>query len=408
MIAAKPRPTAATGPAGHAVLPALLSRPYPAVMGVLNVTPDSFSDGGQFAAPERALAQARRMIAEGADIIDIGAESTRPYGSEPISADEELQRLQPVLPDVVALGVPVSIDSMKSAVVAWALDQGAVIANDVWGLQRDSGMAGLVAERGAPVIIMHNRDSADPAIDIMQDIVDFFARSLDIAAKAGISPDKIVLDPGIGFGKTPEQSMTALARLGELQSFGLPLLVGASRKRFISTVTPSEPHQRLGGSIAAHLLAAQNGARIIRAHDVAETVQALRVTAAIREQGMSDTIFITGVVIHARHGVMEHETEVGQRFVIDLELSADLSEAARTDHLSDTVSYASVVATATAAFKNTNYKLLERAAGAVADAIFAAFARIDAVKVTVHKPHAPIAAIFEDVGVVLIRKRQSP
>jgi len=284
MIAAKPSATAATGPAGHPVLPALKSRPYPAVMGVLNVTPDSFSDGGQFAAPERALAQARRMIAEGADIIDIGAESTRPYGSEPISAQEELQRLQPVLPDVVALGIPVSIDSMKSAVVAWALHQGAAIANDVWGLQRDSGMAGLVAERGAPVIIMHNRDSADPAIDIMQDIVDFFARSLDIAAKAGISPDKIVLDPGIGFGKTPEQSMIALARLGELESFGLPLLVGASRKRFISTVTPSEPHQRLGGSIAAHLMATQRGARMIRAHDVAETVQALRVAAAIREQ----------------------------------------------------------------------------------------------------------------------------
>jgi len=284
MIAAKPRPTAATGPAGHPVLSALRSRPYPAVMGVLNVTPDSFSDGGQFAAPERALAQARRMIAEGADIIDIGAESTRPYGSEPISADEEMKRLQPVLPEVVALGIPVSIDSMKSAVVAWALDQGAGIANDVWGLQRDPGMAGLVAGRGAPVIIMHNRDSADPAIDIMQDIADFFARSLDIAAGAGIAPDKIVLDPGIGFGKTPEQSMTALARLGELESFGMPLLVGASRKRFISTVTPSEPHQRLGGSIAAHLMATQRGARMIRAHDVAETVQALRVAAAIREQ----------------------------------------------------------------------------------------------------------------------------
>ena len=284
MIATKPSPTAATGPAGHSLLSGLLSRPYPAVMGVLNVTPDSFSDGGQFAAPERALAQARRMIAEGADIIDIGAESTRPYGSEPISADEEMKRLQPVLPEVVALGIPVSVDSMKSAVVAWALDQGAGIANDVWGLQRDPGMAGLVAERGAPVIIMHNRDSADPAIDIMQDIADFFARSLDIAAGAGIAPDKIVLDPGIGFGKTPEQSMTALARLGELESFGMPLLVGASRKRFISTVTPSEPHQRLGGSIAAHLMATQRGARIIRAHDVAETVQALRVAAAIREQ----------------------------------------------------------------------------------------------------------------------------
>src|SRR6185312_6977756 len=211
--------------------------------------------------------------------------STRPYGSEPISAEEELQRLQPVLPDVVALGIPVSIDSMKSAVVAWALDQGAAIANDVWGLQRDAGMAGLVATHGVPVIIMHNRDRADPDIEIMQDIADFFARSLDIAARAGIAPEKIVLDPGIGFGKTPEQSVTALARLAELQTFGFPLLVGASRKRFISTVTPSEPLQRLGGSIAAHLVAASHGARIIRAHDVAETVQALRVTAAIREQG---------------------------------------------------------------------------------------------------------------------------
>src|SRR5882757_6674804 len=226
MIATMPKPAAAAGPAGHLDLPALLSRPYPAVMGVLNVTPDSFSDGGRFVSPEPALAQARRMVAEGADIIDIGAESTRPYGSEPISAEEELQRLRPVLPDVVALGVPVSIDSMKSAVVEWALDHGASIANDVWGLQRDGGMATLIAARNVPVIIMHNRDGADPAIDIMQDIADFFARSLEIATKAGISPGNIVLDPGIGFGKTAEQSMTALARLDELSAFGLPLLVG--------------------------------------------------------------------------------------------------------------------------------------------------------------------------------------
>jgi dihydropteroate synthase len=254
-------------------------------MGVLNVTPDSFSDGGQFAAPERALAQARKMVADGAHVIDIGAESTRPYGgSQPVSADEELRRLQPVLADVVALGVPVSIDSMKSEVVAWALDTGAAIANDVWGLQRDPGIAALVAARHAPVIIMHNRDRADPDIDIMKDISDFFARSLDIAGKAGVAPDNIVLDPGIGFGKTPQQSMTALPRVGELRSFRLPLLVGASRKRFISTVSPSEPHQRLGGSIAAHLIAAEGGAAIIRTHDVAETVQALRVAAAIRGQ----------------------------------------------------------------------------------------------------------------------------
>ena len=281
MIATTSRPAPAAIPADHPVLPALLSRPYPAVMGVLNVTPDSFSDGGQFIARERALAQARRMIAEGADIIDIGAESTRPYGAEPVSADEELSRLRPILADVVSLGVPVSIDSMKSAVVAWALDAGAAIANDVWGLQRDPDMARLLAARNSPVIVMHNRDRVDADIDIMEDIASFFARSLEIAAKAGISPGNIVLDPGIGFGKTPEQSMTALARLNEFSVFGLPLLVGASRKRFISSVVQAEPHQRLGGSIAAHLAAAQGGARIIRTHDVSETVQALRVAAAI-------------------------------------------------------------------------------------------------------------------------------
>ena len=250
-------------------------------MGVLNITPDSFSDGGQFITPERALAQARRMIADGADIIDIGAESTRPYGAEPVSADQELKSLQPILADVVSLGVPVSIDSMKAAVVAWALDAGASIANDVWGLQRDPEMARLLATRRSPVIVMHNRDRADAGIDIMRDIAAFFARSIEIAIKAGISCENIVLDPGIGFGKTPEQSMIALARLRELGTFGLPLLVGASRKRFISSVTPSEPHQRLGGSIAAHLIAAEGGARIIRTHDVSETVQALRVASAI-------------------------------------------------------------------------------------------------------------------------------
>ncbi|MGY4320204.1 dihydropteroate synthase [Bradyrhizobium sp. JR3.5] len=284
MMAIRPIASAVTGPAVSAVLPALLSRSYPAMMGILNVTPDSFSDGGQFIAPEQALAQARRLITEGADIIDIGAESTRPYGSQPVTAEAEMARLKPVLAEVVALGVPVSIDSMKSEVVAWALDQGAAIANDVWGLQRDAGMAPLVAARGVPVIIMHNREQADPAIDIMRDIAAFFERSLEIAARAGIAPDRIVLDPGIGFGKTPEQSMIALARLAELNAFRLPVLVGASRKRFISTIVASEPQQRIGGSIAAHLIAARNGARIIRAHDVAETVQALRVAAAIEGQ----------------------------------------------------------------------------------------------------------------------------
>lgn len=263
-------------------LAALLSPGRPLVMGVLNVTPDSFSDGGRFLDPTVAIAHAADMARQGADILDIGAESTRPYGDPvPVSAEDEKARLATVVPEVVKLGVPVSIDTIKASTAAWALDQGAAIVNDVWGLQKDPDMAPLVAKRRVPVIVMHNRDAADPGIDIVSDVMAFFTRSLEIAARAGIARESIVLDPGIGFGKTPEQSIICLARFAEFKSFGLPLLVGASRKRFINSVTPSPPHERIGGSIAAHLLAVQSGAAIVRAHDVAETVQALRVSAAI-------------------------------------------------------------------------------------------------------------------------------
>ena len=264
-------------------LATLLGRGRPVVMGILNVTPDSFSDAGQFFDPQVAIAHAHRMTQEGADILDVGAESTRPYGGmQPVSADEEKARLAPVLPAVIALGLPVSIDTIKAKIAAWALEQGAVVLNDVWGLQRDPDMAVVAAEHRVPIIIMHNREAADPAINIVADVHAFFARSLEIADRAGVARDKIVLDPGIGFGKTPEQSMTCIARLKDFAGFGLPLMVGASRKRFINTVTPSQPSERIGGSIAGHLLAVENGATIVRVHDVAETVQALRVSAAIR------------------------------------------------------------------------------------------------------------------------------
>ncbi len=283
MIAASPSVSVSSGIApGAEVLSGLLALGRPLVMGVLNVTPDSFSDGGAFLSPDAAVARAAQMVADGADIIDIGAESSRPYGDPvAVSAAEELRRLEVVLPAAVRMGRPVSIDTMKAVVAAWALERGAAIVNDVWGLQRDPDMAGVVARHRVPVIVMHNRDAADPDIDIMADIAAFFERSLAIAACAGIRRDAIVLDPGIGFGKTPEQSMTAIARLDRLKAFGLPLLIGASRKRFINAVTPAPPDRRLGGSIAAHILAVERGAAIVRAHDVAETVQALRIMAAI-------------------------------------------------------------------------------------------------------------------------------
>jgi dihydropteroate synthase len=283
-ITLTPRTFSAAGGARKGdMLGPLLAKERTLVMGVLNVTPDSFSDGGRFLDPQAAIAQAQRLIAEGADIVDIGAESTRPYGGAVrVAPEEERARLEPILSEVIALGAPVSIDTLKASIAAWALDLGAAIVNDVWGLQRDPGMARVAAERGVAVIIMHNRDAADPAIDIVADVTAFFERSLDIAARAGIARERIVLDPGIGFGKTPEQSMTCIARLDAWRSFGLPLLVGASRKRFIHSITPADPMERLGGSLAAHLLAVENGATIVRVHDVAPTVQALAVAVAIR------------------------------------------------------------------------------------------------------------------------------
>ncbi|MBS0248113.1 MAG: dihydropteroate synthase [Proteobacteria bacterium] len=277
-------------PAAPKPLAALLGRGRALVMGILNVTPDSFSDGGQFLDPGRAVAHAEEMAAQGADILDIGAESTRPYGGmRPVTADDELERLKPVLPAVVKLGLPVSIDSLKADVVAWALDNGATIANDVWGLQGDPAMASVVAARGAPVIAMHNRTEVDPAIDIVADVAAFFSRSIQIASAAGIARENIVLDPGIGFGKTPEQSIVTLAHTAAFKAFGLPLLIGASRKRFINSVSPAPPDQRIGGSLASHLYVVRQGAAIVRVHDVAETVQALRVMASIELAAIEKT-----------------------------------------------------------------------------------------------------------------------
>jgi dihydropteroate synthase len=265
------------------VLAQLLAKRRPLVMGVVNVTPDSFFSGSRFLEPEAAIAQAKRLVAEGADILDIGAESTRPYGGAvAVEPDEERARLDAILPEVIALGVPVSIDTLKASIAAWAVDLGAAIVNDVWGLQRDPEMAGIVADRDVPVIVMHNREKADPAIDIIADVTAFFAHALELAARAGVRRDRIVLDPGIGFGKTAEQSITCIARLDVWRGFGLPLLVGASRTRFFPTMGPPAPPDGAGGSVAAHLLAVENGAAIVRTHDVAATAQALAVATAIK------------------------------------------------------------------------------------------------------------------------------
>lgn len=252
-------------------------------MGILNVTPDSFSDGGRHDHAEAALAHARRMIAEGADIIDVGAESTRP-GAAPVSLDQEWQRLAAIIKPVAALGVPVSVDTYKAETARRACAEGAVIINDVWGLQKDPAMPDTAAETGAHVIMMHNRMEADASIDIMSDIDRWFERSMALADKAGIRREKQILDPGFGFGKTIDQNYLILNRFAELRKHGLPVLAGASRKRMIGAVLNVETGERLFGSLAVHLIAMQAGAAIVRVHDVRAHADAARVLAATRAE----------------------------------------------------------------------------------------------------------------------------
>jgi dihydropteroate synthase len=257
----------------------------PVVMGILNLTPDSFSDGGRYQTKDAALAHARRMVAEGCDIVDVGAESARP-GAIPVSQAEELSRLEPILEDLVhGLDAPLSIDTSKAQIAARATQIGAVAINDVWGLQRDPAMAEVAAASGAAVIIVHNRIEKDPSIDILSDIRRFFDRSLGLAAKAGIVRELLILDPGIGFAKTSRQNAEAIARIAELKDYGLPILVGLSRKSFLGSLIDRDTEATLVGTIAASLAAAAAGAAIFRVHDVAEHVAALRIFHAIRSAG---------------------------------------------------------------------------------------------------------------------------
>ncbi len=253
-----------------------------AIMGIVNATPDSFSDGGLFTSPGSALAKARKLVTDGACIIDVGAESTRP-GHTPVSAEEEWARLQPLLATLVArAGAPVSIDTYKAETARRALQTGVAVVNDVWGLQRDSAMASAVAEAGAAVVIMHNRDDVDAGIDIVSDMQRFFDRSLDLARRAGVPQRHILLDPGVGFGKSREQNYQALRAIPELSRFGYPLLIGASRKSIFRDLPDGLIEGRLVGTLTVNVFAASLGARVFRVHDALEHKTAFAVLAALK------------------------------------------------------------------------------------------------------------------------------
>ncbi len=251
-------------------------------MGVLNVTPDSFSDGGRFDRLDAALAQAGRMIAEGASIIDVGGESTRP-GAAAVSAEEEQARVMPVVEALAARGdTLVSVDTFRAATARKAIEVGAHIVNDVWGLQREAGIARVAAETGAGLVIMHTGRGRQKLPDVIADQLAFLARSLEIARAAGVGEAQIVLDPGFGFAKeTTEENIELMARFGELRALRLPLMVGTSRKRFIGGVTGRAPAERGAGTAATSVILRLQGAALFRVHDVAINVDALAVADAM-------------------------------------------------------------------------------------------------------------------------------
>jgi len=260
--------------------------PEPIVMGVVNVTPDSFSDGGRWLDPDAAIAHGHELAAQGAQILDIGGESTRP-GAPPVSEREELRRVVPVVEGLAGAGARLSIDTSKAAVAAAALDAGATIVNDVTALRGDPAMAALVAARGCEICLMHmlgepRTMQRDPRYDddVVGEVKAFLAQRLAFALESGIAEQRVWLDPGIGFGKTIDHNLELLARLDEIVALGRPVVVGTSRKSFLGTITGRTAAQRVPGTIATNVLALARGARVFRVHDVAQARDALLVAAA--------------------------------------------------------------------------------------------------------------------------------
>jgi dihydropteroate synthase len=258
----------------------------PRLMGVVNVTPDSFSDGGRFLQPERAVEHGQELIAEGADLLDVGGESTRP-GAAAVSEEEELARVGPVIEGLARDGASVSIDTSKLAVAKAALDAGASMVNDVTALRAEPGIAGLCADRDADLVLMHMQGSPrtmqeNPVYDdVVDDVKDFLGERMRFAIAEGVAEERIWLDPGIGFGKTVEHNLELLRRLRELTELGRPLVVGTSRKSFIGKIGGAEVDDRLGGTVASCAIAYANGAEMLRVHDVRAVREGMKVAAAI-------------------------------------------------------------------------------------------------------------------------------
>jgi dihydropteroate synthase len=392
-------------------------------MGILNVTPDSFSGDGLATADRTpaeilaaAVAQARAFVAAGADILDVGAESSRPaavYGEHPpVDAETEAGLAVPVVEALVREHgdhVLVSIDTSKGSVARAALAAGAGMVNDVWAARRDPGTAEAAAAAGAYLVVMHNKDVAEYPDGVLPEVIAWLRAAAESAAAAGVGPDRLLVDPGIGFGKTPDHSLEVLQRLGELKAaLGLPLLVGTSRKRFIGEVLDgAPPEQRLEGSIASAVLAVASGADVIRIHDVEPLTKALRVADAIVRYPAPATppeeipgrITLDGIRASGRHGVTEAERAAAQPIGVDVTLRADVGPAATSDDVAATVDYAALETLVVETVASEELHLLETLAATIGQRVLDRWPIAREVEVAITKPEAPMPAPLDRVEV---------
>ncbi|UTT63305.1 dihydropteroate synthase [Microcella humidisoli] len=407
----------------------------PQLWGVLNVTPDSFSDGGRFVDPEAALAQGRRLIAEGASVIDVGGESTRP-GAEPVAPEVERERVLPVVAALAAEGIRVSIDTMNASTAAAAVEAGAAIVNDVSGGLADPAMLDTVAQLGTPYVLMHWRGPSETWHTVSdytwapQDVTNELLGRWHAALEAGVQPERLWVDPGLGFAKRAEHNWQLLAELGTLRSIGARVLLGASRKRFLGALLPDDAAVEERDLLTAVISALAAGhVDALRVHDVRSSARALDVWQSIAagaaqtpvfggsytasppaeaatrgDRPASDRITLTGLRAFAHHGVFDHERRDGQEFVIDVTAHLDLRGAAAYDELASTVHYGELAEQVVAAVETDPVDLIETVAERVAGVVLRHGA-VWQTEVTVHKPQAPITVPFADVSVSIVRGR---
>lgn len=424
--------------------------PQPWVMGVLNVTPDSFSDGGQWLDTSAAIARGRHLAAAGAAIVDVGGESTRP-GAHRVDADTEMRRILPVIKELAADGVLLSVDTTRATVAEAAINAGAAIINDVSGGLADPQMLPLVREVQTPWILMHWRGPSDTMAqlahydDVVVEVRGELLARVEAAIAAGVDERSLIIDPGLGFAKTAAHNWRLLAHLDALVDTGLPVLIGASRKRFLGALLadesgdPRPPEGREDATAVISALAAEAGVWGVRVHEAAPTCDALAVVGQWRDQPLvaatnsplivataptvgirhkkkkshhtpsrtgGDHVTLRGLTVRGHHGVFDFEKRDGQDFVVDTTIFFDIARAAASDNVANTVNYAELADLIEKIVAGPAKDLIETVASDIAAAIIATFP-VSAVEVTVHKPHAPIGQTFSDVAVTVRRETLS-